>query len=42
MLDPEIVFLSPDGLEWNPHSDVYAKNEEQFFGLERRDGGTPA
>ena len=31
MLDPEIVFLSPDGPEWNPHSDEYAKNEEQFL-----------
>ena len=30
-LDDNILFLTPDGPEWNPHSDSYARNEEQFL-----------
>ena len=26
-----LLMLTPDGPDWNPHSDVYARNEEQFL-----------
>ena len=29
--DGNLLFLTPDGPEWNPHSDVYARNEESFL-----------
>ena len=31
MVDCELILLSPDGPEWNPHSDVFARNEESFL-----------
>lgn len=31
MEDCELILLSPDGPEWNPHSDVFACNEEKFL-----------
>lgn len=30
-LDDNILFITPDGPEWNPHSDSYARNEESFL-----------
>ena len=32
----ELILLSPDGPEWNPHSDVFARNKEKVPRLERR------
>ena len=29
--DCKFVLLTPDGPEWNPHSDSYARNEEQYL-----------
>ena len=27
----EMVYLTPDSPQWNPHSDIYARNEETFL-----------
>ena len=29
--DCEFILLTPDGPDWNPHSDAYARNEESFL-----------
>ena len=31
MADCELILLSPDGPEWNPHSDAFAHNEEKLL-----------
>ena len=31
LVDCDYILLTPDGPDWNPHTDVYARNEEQFL-----------
>ena len=30
----ELIYLTPDSPKWNPHSDIYARNEETFLDWE--------